>query len=1081
MAEPYPSYIFGMHDRGGEHLMLQKNKRGWVLVTEAVGADPDNHGGSNYTDLTNQGLGVIVRLNNGYGSAGTIPNSAHYDAFARRCGNFVQASPGCQIWIIGNEMNLAAERPGGPNGQAITPELYASCFRKCRNQIHSRPGHADDQVVVGAVGPWNIETKYAGNPSGDWVQYLADILDLLGGEVDGIALHTYTHGQQADLVFSDATMGPPFQNRHYHFRAYHDFLAAIPELLQDRPVYITETDEYGAWRDENTGWVQNAYREIDAWNQIPGNQPIQALILYRWIIGNPNSDQEVGWAISNKPGVQADWLDAMNNAYAVVLPATKPAYLVKWLAVGAPGRMDPGGTAAFPLTVRNDGRRTWAASGAQAVQVGYRWYSAGGAIIEGQQRTQLAQTVEPDQKVTVAETVIQAPTVPGFCTLELDLVEGAATWFADQGSPTWRLDDVRVGDRYRVGWLDVDAPQQGTAAATVSVPVRLRNEGALTWIPGGDKPFVLSYRWLNDQGQVVVADGLRTPLGREVPPLDEIALAARVQFPSSPGSYTLRFDMVHEFVTWFQWQGSPVHEVGVSVQAAVPDYAAEWPDYSGPERLTVGQTGLARVEVKNIGAVAWPHSGDDAVRLGYRWLDSQGQEVPVSGAGKVALPAPVEPGQAVTVRDVVFVAPDEAGSYLLTWDLFQAGEWLSARGVAVLQRPVQMVAPEYGVAWEVLAPWPAWMPPDEELQASLQLRNTGSRAWPAGGEFPVHLAYNWFTAEGRPAEPWATFRFRLPHDVPPGDILALLDVPFRTPPVLGDYILRWDLVAEGLTWFFRQGAAPLEVPVEVSDRSLLVPWTAEASHNPDDVGLAFDGDPSTSWDSGSDQAPGMWFEVDLGQDLVLDRVRVSSPGRGFPVGYKVKLSTDGQNWHLVAEKPKNWTNIEVAFPPLAARYLRLEQTGQPDWPATWTISEISVSATEPWAGAQASHYTDDAHEAIDARLRTAWNTRAVKQKPGMWFEVDMGSQRRIERVTLLHPTSQMPRGYTLQVSTDGAAWQEMGRKDDNWGLVDVEFPAVAARYVRVETTNSSPYQPWGIAEFTVWRSSPVWLVGREPD
>jgi hypothetical protein len=317
--------------------------------------------------------------------------------------------------------------------------------------------------------------------------------------------------------------------------------------------------------------------------------------------------------------------------------------------------------------------------------------------------------------------------------------------------------------------------------------------------------------------------------------------------------------------------------------------------------------------------------------------------------------------------------------------------------------------------------------------------------------------------------------------VPPGDTLALLDVPFHTPPVLGDYILRWDLVAEGLTWFFRQGAAPLEVPVEVSDRSLLVPWTAEASHNPDDVALAFDGDPATSWDSGADQAPGMWFQVDLGQELVLDRVRVSSPGRGFPVGYKVKLSTDAQNWHLAAEEPKNWTNVDVAFPPLAARYLRLEQTGQPQWPATWTISEISVSATEPWAGAQASHYTDDAHEAIDARLRTAWNTRAVKQKPGMWFEVDMGSPRRIERVTLQHPTSQMPRGYVVQVSTDGTAWQEVGRKDDNWGAVDVEFPALTARYVRVETTNSSPYHPWGIAEFAVWRSSPVWLVGREPE
>ncbi|RPI53327.1 MAG: hypothetical protein EHM56_07370, partial [Chloroflexi bacterium] len=67
MPDPYPAFVFGMHDRGGEHLLLEKGKRGWVLVTEAVGADPNNGSGSNYTDLAGQGLGVLVRLNHGYG------------------------------------------------------------------------------------------------------------------------------------------------------------------------------------------------------------------------------------------------------------------------------------------------------------------------------------------------------------------------------------------------------------------------------------------------------------------------------------------------------------------------------------------------------------------------------------------------------------------------------------------------------------------------------------------------------------------------------------------------------------------------------------------------------------------------------------------------------------------------------------------------------------------------------------------------------------------------------------------------------------------------------------------------------
>jgi hypothetical protein len=219
--------------------------------------------------------------------------------------------------------------------------------------------------------------------------------------------------------------------------------------------------------------------------------------------------------------------------------------------------------------------------------------------------------------------------------------------------------------------------------------------------------------------------------------------------------------------------------------------------------------------------------------------------------------------------------------------------------------------------------------------------------------------------------------------------------------------------------------------------------------------------------------------VDLGEVLVLDRVKVASPGSGFVLGYKIKLSADGQDWHLVADRPKNWQDIDEAFAPCQARYLRLEQTGQPDWPASWKISEIAVSSTQPWSGARASHFSGDARQAIDARLRTAWNTRNANQRPGMWFELDMGSPRQIQRVVLEHPSSQLPRGYVVQVSPDGQAWQEVGRKDDNWGVLDVSFPSVAAQAVRVETTNSSPYHPWGIAEFIVWRSSPAWLRGRE--
>ncbi|HAJ36310.1 MAG TPA: hypothetical protein DCL15_11510, partial [Chloroflexi bacterium] len=178
-----------------------------------------------YTSYANQDLGIIVRLDHGEEPEGVIPHSSLYEAFARRVANFVGTSRGARIWVIGNEMNYAVSRPGvkidwsrhhtrrdGPPdvadparrglavrfnalpdhsreirttrgamispGEVITPELYARCYRLCRDAIHRVPGHEDDLVLVGAVAPWNTQTIYPGNPNGDWVQYFQDILTI---------------------------------------------------------------------------------------------------------------------------------------------------------------------------------------------------------------------------------------------------------------------------------------------------------------------------------------------------------------------------------------------------------------------------------------------------------------------------------------------------------------------------------------------------------------------------------------------------------------------------------------------------------------------------------------------------------------------------------------------------------------------------------------------------------------------------------------------------------------------------------------------------------------------------------------
>ena len=372
-------YIFGLHDPGGESIMAAAGRRGWVLFTEAVGSDPADTSGRDYRPWSNQDFGIICRINHGYGSVGTLPLPARYPDFARRVANFVAASRGCRIWIIGNEMNHRqewpesaagvrtaenvaaaadepvtgpAEDPFGHGSESrfgalspqpaasadpsrrderlaaaatrgalvpITPADYVQCFQLCRAAIKALPGHADDQVIVGAVAPWNVDTVYPGNSNGNWIQYFTDILAGLGANgCDGIALHTYTHGSDPALITDTSTMNPPFQAYYYNFVTYRNFMTAIPAAMRQLPVYITETDQDVPWLDANNGWVQAAYAEINWWNQQPGNQQIRSLILYRW----PRLDQ---WYIEGKNGVIAGFRDALANDYRWKEPPPKPA------------------------------------------------------------------------------------------------------------------------------------------------------------------------------------------------------------------------------------------------------------------------------------------------------------------------------------------------------------------------------------------------------------------------------------------------------------------------------------------------------------------------------------------------------------------------------------------------------------------------------------------------------------------------------------------------------------------------------------------------------------------------------------
>ena len=146
-------YLHGLHDPGGEHLF--GDKPGWVVISEAIGSDRNDHTGGDYRSLSDPGHGVLVRLNYAHnGVDGTVPTLDRALDFAARAAAYVAASAGCMRWIIGNEPNHEAERP---HGEVITPEDYATVFNLCADHIHDAlPSQA---VILAAVAPWTAATE----------------------------------------------------------------------------------------------------------------------------------------------------------------------------------------------------------------------------------------------------------------------------------------------------------------------------------------------------------------------------------------------------------------------------------------------------------------------------------------------------------------------------------------------------------------------------------------------------------------------------------------------------------------------------------------------------------------------------------------------------------------------------------------------------------------------------------------------------------------------------------------------------------------------------------------------------------
>jgi hypothetical protein len=113
-----------------------------------------------------------------------------------------------------------------------------------------------------------------------------------------------------------------------------------------------------------------------------------------------------------------------------------------------------------------------------------------------------------------------------------------------------------------------------------------------------------------------------------------------------------------------------------------------------------------------------------------------------------------------------------------------------------------------------------------------------------------------------------------------------------------------------------------------------------------------------------------------------------------------------------------------------------------------------------------SSSSDAPANALDGNLKSRFSTDE-DQKPGLYFEVDLGSPASFDELLMDVPNSphDYARGYEVEVSNNGTSWSTVATCAGSGTSEIVSFPSQKAQYVKVVLTASNSSWWWSIDEF----------------
>ena len=144
----------------------------------------------------------------------------------------------------------------------------------------------------------------------------------------------------------------------------------------------------------------------------------------------------------------------------------------------------------------------------------------------------------------------------------------------------------------------------------------------------------------------------------------------------------------------------------------------------------------------------------------------------------------------------------------------------------------------------------------------------------------------------------------------------------------------------------------------------------------------------------------------------------------------------------------------------------------------WTAAELRDTLPQPLANRHdwkltASHKPAEVRLAVDGNPETRYTT-GTPQVPGMWFQIELPQETQLAGVQLdcsLSPTD-YPRGYKLELSSDGATWTSVATGKGTPRVTDIQFQprrrrSSFASRKRVRVRNLS----WSIHELQIFAAN----------